>query len=230
MNPFLRIPRIGLIIFFIGLSTGFFLTLLLPDIGTANYVFQMNQADWLKTFYTGKEIDTYFISLMIFIRNLSIALLFAVSPLVLILYTLKYRSKHQFKSENMQKLGNEISRLLSLYSLSVLFIYGFFVYGLFFGFILIQKSVHGLTQWMIYLIPHGILETLGIILAASTGLILKNIWLTNPQLSFKIFWKNLPSKNYLEFIIVLIFIFMISGFIEVNITNIFLEYINKTMN
>jgi uncharacterized membrane protein SpoIIM required for sporulation len=83
---------------------------------------------------------------------------------------------------------------------------------------------------LIYLIPHGILETLGIILAASTGLILKNIWLTNPQLSFKIFWKNLPSKNYLIFIIVLIFIFMISGFIEVNITNIFLEYINKTMN
>ncbi|WP_455282298.1 stage II sporulation protein M [[Eubacterium] cellulosolvens] len=230
MNPFLRIPRIGLIIFFIGFSIGFFLTLLLPDIGTANYVFQLNQADWLKTFYTGKEMDTYFISLMIFIRNLSIALLFAVSPLVLILYILKYRSKHQFKYEHMQKLGHEISRLLSLYSFSVLFIYGFFVYGLFFGFILIQKSVYGLTQLLIYLIPHGILETLGIILAASTGLILKNIWLTNPQLSFKIFWKNLLSKNYLIFIIVLIFIFMISGFIEVNITNIFLEYINKTMN
>jgi hypothetical protein len=58
-----------LIIFFIGLSIGFFLTLLLPEIGTANYVFQMNQADWLKTFYTGKQMDMYFISLMIFSFN-----------------------------------------------------------------------------------------------------------------------------------------------------------------
>jgi uncharacterized membrane protein SpoIIM required for sporulation len=130
----------------------------------------------------------------------------------------------------MQKLGNEISRLLTLYSLSVLFIYGFFVYGLFFGFILIQKSVYGLTQLLIYLIPHGILETLGIILAASTSLILKNIWLMNPQISFKIFWKKLPSNNYLRFIVILIFIFIISGFIEVNITNTFMEYIYKTMN
>lgn len=230
MNPFLRIPRIGLIIFFIGLSIGFFLTLLLPEIGTANYAFQMNQADWLKTFYTVKEMDMYFISLMIFIRNFSIALLFAVSPLVLILYILKYRSRHQFKSEHMQKLGNEISRLLTLYSLSVLFMYGFFVYGLFFGFILIQKSVYGLTQLLFYLIPHGILETLGIILAASTGLILKNIWLMNPQISFKIFWKKLPSNNYFKFIVILIFIFIISGFIEANITNTFMEYIYKTIN
>ena len=159
MNPVLRMPKIGLIIFFIGLSIGFFLTLLLPEIGTANYVFQMNQANWLKTFYTGKEVDTYFISLMIFIRNFMIASLFTVSPLVLIQYILKYRIKHQFESEHMHKLGNEISRLLTLYSLSVLFIYGFFVYGLFFGFILIQKSVYGLTQLLIYLIPHGILET-----------------------------------------------------------------------
>ena len=230
MNPFLRIPKIGLIIFFIGLSIGFFLTLLLPEIGTANYVFQMNQANWLKTFYTGKEVDTYFISLMIFIRNFMIASLFTVSPLVLIQYILKYRSKHQFESEHMHKLGNEISQLLTLYSLSVLFMYGFLVYGLFFGFIFIQKTFHGLAQWLIYLIPHGILETLGIILAASTSLILKNIWLMNPEKSFQIFWKKIPPMDYIKFIIILTFIFIISSLIEVNISNTFIEIILKIIN
>ncbi len=224
MNPFLKIPRISLIIFFIAFSLGFLLTLLLPEIGKANYEFQMSQANWLKTFYTGKITDMFFLSLTIFIRNFMIAFLFAVSPLVLIRYILKYRSKNQFKSEHLQKLGNEISQLLTLYSLSVLFIYGFLVYGLFFGFIFIEKSVGGLVQWFIYLIPHGILETVGIILACSTGLIIRNIWLINPKISFLEFWKKILSDDYIKYIMILGIIFFISGFIEVYISNIFLEY------
>ncbi len=190
----------------------------------------MNQANWLKALDTGKNLDMHFMSLMIFIRNFMIALLFAISPLVLIQYILKYRSKHQFKSEHMQKLENEISRLLSLYSLSVLFMYGFLVYGLFLGFILLQRSFHGLVLWLIYLIPHGILETLGIILAASTSLILKNIWLMNTHISFTIFWKKNLKNNYMQFIIILTFIFIISSFIEIFISNTFMENIFKTMN
>ena len=225
LNPFLKFSRLGLVVFFIGFSIGFILTSLLPEIGKANYAFQMNQANWLKTFYTGKEVDLYFISLMIFLRNLMIALLFAISPLVLIQYILKYRSKYQFEHEHLEKVGNEISRLLNLYSLSVLFIYGFLVYGLFFGFILIEQSFHGLTRWLIYFIPHGIIETLGIILAASTGLIIRNIWLKNPETVYKIFWKKIPSNNYIKYLIILIIIFFISSLIEGNITNKFVETI-----
>jgi uncharacterized membrane protein SpoIIM required for sporulation len=225
LNPFFKFSRIGLIVFFIGFSIGFILTSLLPGIGKSNYAFQMNQANWLKTFYTGKEVDLYFISLMIFLRNLMIALLFAISPLVLIQYILKYRSKHQFEYEHLQKLGKEIYRLLTLYSLSVLFMYGFLVYGLFFGFILIEQSVNGLIQWLIYFIPHGIIETLGIIFAASTGLIIRNIWLINPEINYKLFWKKIPSINYMKYLIILIIIFFISSLIEVNITNKFVETI-----
>jgi uncharacterized membrane protein SpoIIM required for sporulation len=225
LNPFLKFSKIGLIVFFIGFSIGFILTSLLPEIGKANYAFQMNQVNWLKTFYTGKEADLYFISLMIFLRNLMIALLFAISPLVLIQYILKYRSKNQFEYEHLQKLGKEIYRLLTLYSLSVLFMYGFLVYGLFFGFILIEQSVHGLIQWLIYFIPHGIIETLGIIFAASTGLIIRNIWLKNPEINYKLFWKKIPSINYIKYLIILTIIFFISSLIEVNITNKFVETI-----
>ena len=223
LNPFLRIPRIGLIIFFTGFSAGFILTLLLPEIGKANYAFQINQANWLKTLYTGKERDLHFISLIIFLRNLMIALLLAISPLVLIQYILKYRSNNNFKNDHLQKLKSEISKLLSLYSLSVLFTYGFLVYGLFFGFILIEKSVHEFVLWLIYFIPHGILETLGIILAASTALIMRNIWLKNPENNFQIFWKKIPNIVYIKYLIILITIILISSLIEVNISNKLLE-------
>lgn len=154
-----------------------------------------------------------------------IALLFAISPLVLIQYILKYRSKHHFEYEHLQKLGKEIYRLLTLYSLSVLFMYGFLVYGLFFGFILIEQSVHGLIRWLIYFIPHGIIETLGIIIAASTGLIIRNIWLKHQETNYKIFWKKIPSINYIKYLIILIIIFLISSLIETNITNKFLKII-----
>ena len=225
MNPFFKFSRLGLVVFFLGFSIGFVLTLLLPEIGKANYDFQVNQANWLKTFYTGKEVDLYFISLMIFFRNLIIALLFAISPLVLMQYILKYRSKHQFEYDHLDKLGIEIYRLLTLYSLSVLFMYGFLVYGLFFGFILIEYSTHDLIRWLIYFIPHGIIETLGIILAASTGLIMSNIWLKTPEETFKIYWNKIPSINYIKYLIILIIIFLISSLIEVNISNILLEII-----
>ncbi|WP_455279729.1 stage II sporulation protein M [[Eubacterium] cellulosolvens] len=227
MNNFLKISRIGLAIFFIGFSIGFALTLLLPDIGRANYAFQMNQANWLKTLYTGKEVDLYFISMMIFLRNLLIALLFAISPLVLIQYILRYRSKHQFEYDHLNKLCNEVYWLLTLYSLSILFMYGFIVYGLFFGFILIEKSIYGFIQWLIYLIPHGILETLGIILAASTGLIIRNIWLRNPVKSFQIFWNKIPSIDYIKYLLILMIIFLISSLIEVNISNTFMQILLK---
>lgn len=230
LNAFLKISRIGLVIFFIGFSIGFVLTLLVPEIGKANYVFQMNQANWLKTLYTGKQVDLYFISMMIFLRNVLIALLFTISPMLLIQYILKYRSKHPFELDHLQKLRNEIYRLLTLYSLSILLMYGFLVYGLFFGFILIEKSVYGLIQWLIYFIPHGILETLGIILAASTGIIIRNIWLRNPENSFQIFWNKIPSIEYIKYILILTIIFFISSLIEVNISNVFMQNIVKIIN
>ena len=219
MNPFLKITKIGLTIFFLGFLIGFVLTLLFPEIGKANYDFQVNQANWLRTFYTGKQIDLYFISFVIFLRNLLIALLFAISPLILIHYVLRYRTKHQFESEHSQKLKNEIYRLLTFYSISVLFMYGFLVYGLFFGFILINESVNGLVQWLIYFIPHGILETLGIILAASTGLILRDIWIKKEEIIFKTFWYKIICNNYIKYLIILVIIFIISGLIEVNISS-----------
>ena len=199
MNPFLRVSKIGLISFFSGFAAGFLVALIFPRIGEANYMFHLGQAGWLKAVYPQPEVYASTISLMIFLRNYSVGLLFAISPLILIYYTAYYRKRYPFRCEDpLSKLSREIYLILTVYPISVLFAYGFAVFGLFLGFILLENSFGELLRWITYLVPHGLIEILGIILAASTSIVIRDICLRNPTESFSNL-KEIPKRGFINF-------------------------------
>ena len=232
MNPFLRTPKVSLKSFFLGFTFGFLVTLILPEIGEANYAFQLGQVKWLKNAYAGMMggVDDMCLALTIFSRNFSIALLIAIIPLVLICYTLSYRNRHPFKSGNpQQRSKKEIYFILTMYSIAILFAYGFHVFGLFLAYIFMESSFQGLLRWSLYFVPHGILETLGMVLAASTSIAIRDYWVSNLNRSFTNLWKEIPHRSYVNYLFILLIIFLSSAFLEVYVSRRFMEFVSVIM-
>lgn len=223
MNPFLKPSRTTLTSFVLGLTSGLLFASVLPKVGDAYFTFQLRQAELLKP-VNGPIVGNVGIALMIFLRNYSIALLFAVSPLVLVYHTLNYRHRHPFKSaEPLRKLIKEINYILTIYPVAVLFAYGFFVFGIFLAHIFNVGSLWDLLQWILYLIPHGILETFGMILAASSSMPLRDHWLQNLEQSPSGFWRKVPKKEYLTYLLFLSMIFLSSAFLETYVSRAFAQ-------
>jgi len=227
MNPFLRIRKASLAIFFSGLTFGVLLVSILPEAGRVNFLFQLGQVGWLRTAQAGLSGNLILV-LMISVRNYAIALLMAVTPIILIAYTLNYRKRRPFGSgDNLQRIVREIKLELTIYPASVLFAYGFVVFGLFLAYVFSMRSLYGLTRWCFYLVPHGIAETAGIILAASTSYVIKDSWLRNPGLSFSAFCQKMPRRSYVNYLVFLMLVFVSSAFLEVFVSRGFTAFLCK---
>jgi|GEM_PF-2176877 len=228
-NPFFRLPGMGLKLFILGVASGFLVALALPEVGTATYAFQLAQAARLNVGYVGGA-GLMTVASMIFLRNFSVALLIAVIPLILIKHTLSYRKRRPYKSGDRNlKLRNEIYFVLTFYSVSVLFAYGFSVFGLFLAYVFLKDSFKGLLLWVSYLVPHGILETLGIILSASTSIVIGNSWLRNPRPSTNNLWNGISKKDYVCYLLFLLVIFSSSAILETNVSMRFMQLIARAL-
>jgi len=224
MTPFLKVPSLSLKSFFSGVAMGFLIVLLLHGVGEAWYSYQLRQTSGLTTTHDG-AFGKVSLVLTIFSRNFSIALLLALLPLMLIYHTLVYRSKRPFKSGDfVQRLTKEIHFTLTMYSVSVIFVYGAIVFGFFLAYVLNEYSFPGFLQLVLYLIPHGFLETYGILLAASAGIILRDAWLRNPEQKFSTFWGKISKREYFGSFLFLFVILFLSAVVEVYFSRGFMKF------
>jgi hypothetical protein len=229
MTPYLRIPSLSLKSFFSGVAIGFLIVLLIHGVGEAWYSYQLRQATGLTTTHAGAFGKTGLV-LAIFSRNFSIALLLALLPLMLIYHTLAYRSKRPFRSGDFtQRLTREINFTLTMYSVSVLFIYGAFVFGFFLGFVLSEYSFPRFFHFVLYFVPHGFLETFGILLAASAGIIIRDAWLRHPSEKFSAFWREIPKREYFGSFLFLLVIFFLSAVVEVYFSRGFMKFLYEAL-
>jgi len=214
--------------FFLGFVSGFSAALISPELGGAYYTFCLGQANQLNAAYTVAASDVW-LTLTIYLRNFSIALLITIFPLLLVYQTLAYRKRYPFKSGNFsQRLKNELHLVLTMYSISILFAYGFAVFGLFLASIFTANSFQGLMQWALYLVPHGILETLGMISSASIGLVVRDNWLRDFDPESRNSWRHVPKRIYAAQLLFLSIILLISAFLEVYVSRGFVKLVYDT--
>ncbi|MCX6658931.1 MAG: stage II sporulation protein M [Candidatus Bathyarchaeota archaeon] len=224
MTPFLKVPGLSLKSFFSGVAMGFFIVLLLRGVGEAWYSYQVRQISGLTTTHAG-AFGKAGLVLAIFSRNFSITLLLTLLPLILMYHTLVYRSKRPFKSGDFaQRLAQEIHFTLTIYSVSVVFVYGAVVFGFFLAYVLNEYSFPGLFQLILYFIPHGFLETYGILLAASAGIIMRDAWLRNPEARFSAFWRKISKREYFGSFLFLLVILFLSAVVEVYFSRGFMKF------
>jgi len=225
MSAFLKIPKLGMQSFFLGFVSGFLAASISPKFGRAYYAFCLGQANQLNA-APGVAASDVWLTLTIYLRNLSIALLITIFPLLLVYQTLAYRKKYPFKSGDfVQRVKSELHVVLTMYSISVLFAYGFAVFGLFLASVFVENSFQGLMQWSLYLVPHGILETLGMISAASTGLVVRDSWLRDFNPEFQNSWRQVPKRIYEDQLLFLLIILLISAFLEVYVSRGFVKFV-----
>jgi len=218
MNPLLKLPKVSLNSFFLGVASGFSAALILPEFGEAYYKLSLVQAERLKAVFAGASWNVW-LTLTIYLRNVAIALLLAIIPLALVYHAIAYRKRYPFKSGDFsQKLIDEIRLTLTLYSISTLFAYGFVVFGLFLAFVFVENSFSGLIRWTLYLMPHGVLETFSMISAASTGIIIREKWLRDFDVRSFSFWKQIPRRDYVTYLLWLSIVLFISALLEVYVS------------
>jgi Stage II sporulation protein M len=218
MNQFLRIRSYALTLFFMGVGFGFVTTLVVPEIGRHYFAFQLQQVEQFAGIHQGVSANLW-MAMSLFLRNLSIAFLIALLPLVLVYQTLAYRKRYPYKSSDYHaEIRKELHLTLTMYSTAVLVAYGFFVFGIFLAYIFIQDSFHGLMIWILYLVPHGVLEISAMIIAASTGIVIRDSWLNDFDTNITSHWRRVSKRNYATCLIILTVVLLASAFLEVYIS------------
>jgi len=116
--------------------------------------------------------------------------------------------------------GNEkeIHLTLTMYSTAILLAYGFFVFGIFLAFVFTRDSFHGLVIWTLYLVPHGVIETLAMIMAMSTGIVVRDSWLKNFDTTISSHWRQVSKRDYASCLVLLIVALLLSAFLEVYVS------------
>ena len=89
MNQFLRIRGFAVMLFLIGVGAGFAITLMIPEIGRLYFTFQLQQVEQLTSIHPG-VVGNLWMALNVFLRNLSVASLIALLPVLLVYQTLAY--------------------------------------------------------------------------------------------------------------------------------------------
>lgn len=218
MNQFLRIRNFALKLFFSGVGAGFLITLTIPELGRFYYAFQVRQAEQLTRIYQGVTGNLW-MTLSIFLRNLSIACLMTLLPVLLVYQTRAYRKRYPYKSGAQRTMmRKELHITLTMYSAAILFAYGFFVFGIFLASVFTSDSFHGLVIWILYLVPHGILETTAMIMAASTGIAIRDSWLRNYDLAISGHWRRVCNRDYAYCLAFLMIVLLLSAFLEVYVS------------
>ena len=224
MNPFIRPQPVAYLCLFAGFASGFLAALIFPRIGWAGFAFQLGQAQNLRSLPSG-GLGFLVLVFQIFVRNYAIALLIAAIPLVLLRYTLHYRKRRPYRSGDFGiKLKKEISFVLTIYPLSVIFSYGFIVLGLFLAFVFLRGSFTRLLIWVLYLIPHGFLEIFGLISSASASLVVRDACLGSHGSVLSSLWSRIPRRSYASYLAFLLLIFLFSAILEVYVSQKFMDF------
>ena len=225
MNQFLRMRSFAVMLFLIGVGAGFVITLMIPEIGRLYFAFQLRQAEQLTRIYPG-VVGNLWMALNIFLRNLSIAFLMALLPVLLVYQTLAYRKRYPYKSGvHRTEMKNEVHLTLTIYSTAILLAYGFFVFGIFLAFVFTRDSFNGLVIWIIYLVPHGILETSAMIMAASTGIVIRDSWLKNFDTTISSHWRQVSKRDYAICLVLLVVVLLASAFLEVYVSKDLMQFL-----
>ena len=218
MNQFLRIRGFAVMLFLIGVGAGFVITLMIPEIGRLYFAFQLRQAEQLTRIYPG-VVGNLWMTLNVFLRNLSIAFLMALLPVLLVYQTLAYRKRYPYKSADLRtEMRKEVHLMLTMYSTAILLAYGFFVFGIFLASVFTRDSFCGLGIWILYLLPHGILETSAMIVAASTGIVIRDSWLKNFDPTISSHWRQVSKRDYAYCLVFLLVALLASAFLEVYVS------------
>ena len=229
MNQFLRIRSFAVILFLIGVGTGFVITLMIPEIGRLYFEFQLRQVEQLTRIYPGVAGNLW-MALTVFLRNLSIAFLMALLPVLLVYQTLAYRKRYPYKSADLRtEMRKEVHLMLTMYSTAILLAYGFFVFGIFLASVFTRDSFHGLVIWILYLLPHGILETSAMIIAASTGIVIRDSWLKNFDPTISSHWRQVSKRDYATCLVFLLIVLFASAFLEVYVSKDLMELLVNTV-
>jgi hypothetical protein len=214
--------------FFLGVGGGFLVALLLPQIARAGYMFQVENVQRL--LIGGGVKGGLWLVFEIFIRNFSIALLLMVLPILLVSHSLAYRKRYRFNSGDPRlRMRSELQLVLTMYSVAILFAYGFFVFGFHLAFVFVESSIQGLMSSILYLIPHGILETFGIASAASTAIIIKNNWIENLGSESSLSWIRVHKNSYANYLLLLLIILLLSAFLEVYVSLSFMKSLIRVL-
>ncbi len=231
MNQFLRIRSFAVMLFLIGVGTGFIITLMIPEIGRLYFAFQLQQVEQLTKIYPG-VVENLWMALIVFLRNLSIAFLMALLPLLIVYQTLAYRKRYPYKSTDLRtEMRKEVHLTLTMYSTAILLAYGFFVFGIFLASVFARDSFHGLVIWILYLLPHGVLEISAMIIAASTGIVIRDSWLKNFDTTISSHWRQVSKRDYVTCLVILIVALLVSAFLEVYVSKGLMELLaNITWN
>jgi len=218
MNQFLRIRGFAVMLFLIGVGAGFAITLMIPEIGRLYFAFQLQQVEQLTSIDPG-VVGNLWMALNVFLRNLSVASLIALLPVLLVYQTLAYRKRYPYKSaDHRAEMKKEIHLTLTMYSTAILLAYGFFVFGIFLAFVFTRDSFHGLVIWTLYLVPHGVIETLAMIMAMSTGIVIRDSWLKNFDTTISSHWRQVSKRDYASCLVLLIVALLLSAFLEVYVS------------
>ena len=107
---------------------------------------------------------------------------------------------------------------LMVFTAFSIFTYGFFPYGLYISYLYMEYSISCILEWILYFIPHGILETIIILSAGSTGMIM------NKNISKKGIKQKLSIEEALKKLIIVTSLLSVTASIEIFISPLFLYF------
>ncbi len=171
--------------FLIGAPAGFGLAYLLPALG-AQYV-RFLQARTVSSLGTPAGVPLGFPHMaIIFLNNLVPVLIGFALPFLLANYAVHF-SKDRGPSRLARSLGKVLARAqvkpaalevyvtLSILAVAVSFFQGLFLIGLFPGYLMEAFGLRAFQLAVVYVLPHAPLEFLGIVLATSSALTLRDL-------------------------------------------------------
>jgi len=161
----MRIPikPIVIFIFIIGLLSGFTIGILFPFIGRSYFnLYFMDVKIYAGEF--SQRFGMWGNIISILSRNLVLISILILGPYIIAnSYIGKYKDP---------------KKSLLLFTICSIFTYGFFPYGLFLGNLYASLNKDLFFKWILYFIPHGILETIVVLWAGSTAIYIEELFVS----------------------------------------------------
>lgn len=162
-------------LFIIGLLSGFALGILFPFIGKSYFNLYFMDVK----IYAGEFSERFGMwgnIISILSRNLVLISILIVGPYII---ANSYIRKHK-----------DPKRSLFLFTICSIFTYGFFPYGLFLGNLYSSLNKELFFKWILYFVPHGILETIIVLWAGSTAIYIEELFVSRRG-------HNIVTANYI---------------------------------
>lgn len=172
----MRIPikPIVIFIFIIGLLSGFAIGILFPFVGKSYFNLYFMDVKIYAGEFSGR-FGMWGNIFSILSRNLALTSILILGPYII---ANSYIRKYQ-----------DPKKSLFLFTIFSIFTYGFFPYGLFLGNLYATLNKELIFKWILYFIPHGILETIVVLWAGSTAICVEELFVSRKD-------HNIVAINY----------------------------------